>query len=252
VSFLPEALTQDAFLGGRVALLQPRGGYRAGIEPVLLAASVPAAPGDRVLELGTGSGVALLCLAARVPDLALSGIELQPDYADLARRNGALNGVALEVVEGDLARMPAILRQRRFDRVLMNPPFFDASGHTPPPDPGRGAARRHDGALGTWFAAAAARLSPRGTLSAILRAEALPAALAALPGHVGSVEAKPLSPRTGRDARLVLLRAVKGGRAQFRLLAPLVLHEGERHEGDGESFRPEAQAILRHGAALIF
>lgn len=78
--------TDNGFLGGRLQLLQPRRGYRAGLDPVLLAASVAARPGQAVLELGCGVGTALLCLGARVPGLSLTGVELQPDYAALARR----------------------------------------------------------------------------------------------------------------------------------------------------------------------
>ncbi|MEL6264223.1 MAG: methyltransferase, partial [Pseudomonadota bacterium] len=62
-------MTHDRLLGGRVGLTQPRQGYRAATDPVLLAAAVPAAAGETVLELGIGAGAAVLCLAARVPGL---------------------------------------------------------------------------------------------------------------------------------------------------------------------------------------
>ena len=97
--FADADLTCNDFLGGRVRLYQPVKGYRAGVDPVLLAAAVPARAGDHVLELGCGAGQALLCLAARVPGLRLTGVELQAAYADLARRNGALNGQGVHVID---------------------------------------------------------------------------------------------------------------------------------------------------------
>ena len=106
-------LTRDAFLDGRVQAWQPRAGYRAATDPVLLAAAVPARAGQSVLELGCGVGVASLCLAARVPGLEMTGVEVQAEYAALARRNAAENGAALQVVEADLEALPTDLRARR-------------------------------------------------------------------------------------------------------------------------------------------
>ena len=86
------AESQDALLGGRVRLYQPTRGYRAAIDPVLLAAAVPATAGSRVLDLGCGVGAAALCLLARVPEARVTGLELQPELAELAERNARLNG----------------------------------------------------------------------------------------------------------------------------------------------------------------
>ncbi len=183
--FAPDELTSDGFLGGRLTVLQPRRGYRAATDPVLLAAAVPASAGQSVLELGCGAGVASLCLAARVPGLRLAGLELQPAYAALARENAAMNGVALEVVEGDLSAMPAALRQS-FDHVIANPPYYPAGGGTGAADPGRERAMREETPLATWIEAAVRRLAPRGVLSLIFGADRLPDALAALDGRMGS------------------------------------------------------------------
>ena len=84
--FADADLSDDKFLMGRLRLLQPLRGYRAATDPVLLAAACPATPGQSVLDLGCGAGAAALCLATRVPGLALAGLEVQPEYADLAAR----------------------------------------------------------------------------------------------------------------------------------------------------------------------
>ena len=137
--FRPDELTDDGFLGQRLRILQPRRGYRAATDPVLLAAAVPAQTGQSVLELGCGVGVASLCLAARVPGLGLSALERQPAYAALARENASRNDLDLTVVEGDLAAMPDDLR-RSFDHVIANPPYFAAGDGTAATDAGREAA----------------------------------------------------------------------------------------------------------------
>lgn len=248
--FPEEELSRDDFLGGRIALLQPRRGYRAGVDPVLLAAAVPARAGQSVLELGCGAGAAILSLGARVPDLTLAGLELQRRYADLARRNAAANRQALEVICADLAEMPADLRQRQFDHVIANPPYYRAGAHTAADDVGRAAALGGATALEAWVAAAARRLVPRGHLHVIQRADRLPELLAGCAGRLGSVEVLPLAARQGRAPDLVILRARKGGRAAFRLHAPLILHEGAQHLHDGDSYRAEIAQVLRAGAAL--
>jgi len=249
VSFAPDALSDDAFLGGAVRLWQPKTGYRAAMDPVLLAAAIPARSGEAVLELGCGAGTAAICLAARVDGLTLAGLEIQPDYADLARRNAGRNGVALEVVEGDLAAMPADLRARSFDHVIANPPYFDPAG-TAASDPGRDLSLREATPLAEWVAAGLKRLRPGGRITLIQAADRLPDLLGALGRGAGSVTVLPIAPRTGRPARRVIVTARKRGRGAFRLLAPLVLHASPVHAGDGEDFTDAARAILRDGGAL--
>ena len=250
--FEEDALSCDAFLGGRLRIWQPRAGYRAGIDPVMLAAAVPARAGQSVLELGCGAGTASLCLAARVPDLTLTGVELQAEYAALAERNARDNVKPLEVVEADLAALPAELRQRRFDHVLMNPPYYRAGAHSSARDAGRQVALGEITPLSLWVEVAARRLAPKGYLHVIQNAERLPDLLIAAEGRLGSVEVLPLAAREGREADRVILRMRKGGRAAFRLHAPLILHEGAVHQRDGESYRAEIDGILRKAAELVW
>lgn len=250
--FARDAVREDRLLAGRVRLMQPVRGYRAALDPVLLAAAVPARPGERVLELGCGVGAATFCLAARVGELVLHGLEIQPDYLQLARENARLNGVEVALHEGDVAAMPPALRRLAFDQVMLNPPYQGAAT-VPSPVAGRDRAHRESGAsLGDWIAAGLSRLRPRGWLTVIHRAERVPEMLRSLDGPAGSIDLKPLVPRAGRAAKRVILRARKGGKGPFRLLAPLVLHAGERHLRDEEDFTAEATALLRNAAALDF
>ena len=248
--FSDNELTCNDFLNGQVRLWQPRAGYRAGVDPVLLAAAVPATRGHTVLELGCGAGAAILCLMARVSGLQAVGVELQPPYADLARRNAAENAAHLEVVEADLSALPADLRQRQFDHVIANPPYYRVGAHSSASDKGRSVALGEQTPLDQWFDTAAKRLAPRGYLHMIQKADRLPDMLAACHGRLGSIEVLPLAARVGRKAELVILRAKKGGKAAFQLHAPLVLHAGDCHEKDGESYTPQVSAVLREGAAL--
>lgn len=242
-------LTQDAFLCGKLQLWQPRQGYRAATDPVLLAAACFARAGQSVLDLGCGVGAAALCLGRRVPDLALFGLELQPDYADLARRNAIENAIPLQVVTGDLTHMPSNLR-RDFDHVIANPPYYP-KGSTPSPNAGRATALQvGETPLGLWVQAATRRLAPGGWLTLICGADGLPEVLGALGEKMGSASVLPLAPRAGKPALRILLRARKTARGPFQLLAPFVLHDGPAHTGDRESYTAQANAVLREGGDL--
>jgi tRNA1Val (adenine37-N6)-methyltransferase len=247
--FAADELSDDKFLCGRLRLLQPLKGYRAATDPVLLAAACPAETGQSVLDLGCGAGAAALCLGHRVPGLALAGLELQPAYADLARQNADRNGIAVEVHEGDLARIAKPLR-RDFDHVIANPPYYPAGG-SPSPVAARAKAMQVETPLSDWVAAATRRLRPGGWLTLICGADGLPEVLAALAPKLGSAAVLPLAAREGRAALRVIVQARKGGRAPFRLLAPFVIHQGVAHDGDRESYTPAANAVLRDGADLL-
>lgn len=201
-----------------------------------------------MLELGCGVGAAVLCLGARVPGLTLVGVEREAPYAALALRNGA---GALEVVEADIAALPLTLRQRQFDHVFCNPPYWQRGASVAAGDAMREVALGEDTPLALWIVTAAKRLVPRGLLHVIHRAERLPDLLAALPHDMGSIEVLPIAAREGRAAERVILRARKSGRADFCLHAPLILHRGMGHL-DGDQYTDAVRAALRTGAALPF
>lgn len=236
--------TRDTILGRRVVLHQPRHGYRAGVDPVFLAAAVAAKSGQSVLDLGCGVGAAALALGQRISGLTLVGLERQAPYAALARRNAAENGQDFEVVDGDLAQMPAELRQRRFDHVIANPPYFRRDASSPAAVASREEAMGEDTPLADWVAAAAKRCAPGGSVTFIHRTERLPEVMSAFHAHLGSLILMPLIPRAGRESQLFILQGRKGGRAAFILRSGLIVHSGASHQTDGRDYTPEAEAIL--------
>lgn len=248
---VPEDVTEDGFLGARLRILQPAKGFRAGIDSVFLAAAVPCAPGETVFEAGIGPGVAALCLLARVPGIHVTGIEIAARHAELCAENARRNGFApaLRVVHGDLreaARIgaPGMPEPGAFSHAMANPPFHEDGRSTPSPHPLKAQAhgfRPED--MGIWIRVLHAMLAARGTLTLVQRAEMLAPMLAAMEGRFGGIRAAPLFPREGAPASRVLLQAAKGSRAPLRLLPGLVLH------GADGRFTPEAEAVLRHGAA---
>jgi len=240
---MADHVSEDALLGGRVRLRQSRDGYRAAIDPVMLAACIDARPGQRVLDLGTGTGAAALCLMARVEGLAVTGLEIDPSTAALARENAALNAQSgFAVRTADVAALPDDLRG--FDHVIANPPYLEAGRADPSPEPGRARSNVDSLGLEEWVAAAAAAAAPRGGIAFIQRADRLDALLAAfLRCRIGEVVVVPLWPHAGEAAKRVIVR----GRARLR--TPLRLHPGLVLHQAGGGFTPAADAILR-GAAL--
>ncbi|SMX42721.1 tRNA1(Val) (adenine(37)-N6)-methyltransferase [Octadecabacter ascidiaceicola] len=242
--------TVDAFLGGQVMLEQPAKGYRAGIDPVLLAASVPAIEGQSVLELGCGTGAAMLCLGKRVQGLTLFGAEIQPHYAELCRKNAAANGIDAQISTADLRALPQDITARTFDHVITNPPYFERTAGKASPRADRDIAFAGDTSMKDWLDAATRRLKPKGWLSMIQKADRLPDVLNAIDTRLGDVAVYPISGRINRPADRFILRTRKGTRGPFKLHAPIALHEGEIHVNDQPDYRSEVADVLRQGFAF--
>ncbi len=247
-----ETRTRDAFLGGRLTLSQPRNGFRAGQDSVLLGTAVPRGT-KNLLDIGAGVGTAgLVALTLGRAEQAMLA-ERDVLALELARLNVADNGfaersqvIAVDIAASGPSRRAAGLVENAYDCVIANPPYFAAGQGTLAPQSDRADARHMDvDALDLWMRCAAGSGKAGGTAIFIYPAEGLAALLATITPRFGAVTILPLASRPGMAATRILVRGKKGSRAPLTLLATRALHG---HEGNG--FAPEFEAIFRGEAAL--
>jgi len=229
-------------VGTGLKIIQARRGYRHSVDAILVADAADPKPGERVLDLGAGTGAVSLLLAAKAPACRIVGLEVQEALADRARRAIRLNGCEgrVEIVTGDLRRPAASLARGGFDLVVSAPPYFPAGSGLVSPEP-EAAAAKHEilCTLEDVVAAAAYALAPRGRFWLIHRAGRLTDLTAALAAHGLTLDRlRPVHSRADSPATFLLGRAVPGGRPRVTLLPPLILYTGP-----WRSFSPALQAI---------
>jgi tRNA1(Val) A37 N6-methylase TrmN6 len=247
-----QPVTDDAFLGGALRVLQPKSGYRAGVDAVLLAAAVPCGAG-RAIDVGAGVGTAGLCLARRCAEMSVALFEREAALLGLARENVDRNdlGQRVSVADGDIddtsdEELRALgIAAGTFDHVLANPPFHVEGDGTAAFDRLKAAAHAMpEAGLERWSRFLARMARPGGTATIIHKAEALADLLEALGTRFGGLKVLPVHARADEPAIRVIVQGVKGSKAPLVLLPAFVLH------GANGGFSPKAEAILRHGDGL--
>ena len=244
--FFKNEISQDLFLGGQLSILQPITGYRAATDPVLLAAACPAKNSDEVMELGCGVGTASFCIFRRVK-VSLTGLEMQENYANLAIENGLLNKIPIHVEIGDFRKMPKNIKNKNFDQVIINPPYYKTG--TPSKNQGRNQSLRITNPLSEWVNEGVKRLKPNGWITIINTPENLIEILISLSKGTGDIQIKPLTSSQNKTANRVIIRAKKGSKSITKLYPPLITHVSE---GNIKKFSSETEEILRGGSPLIF
>ncbi|MCP4394229.1 MAG: methyltransferase [Alphaproteobacteria bacterium] len=232
-------ITEDFLLGKRVILKQSSDGYRAAIDPVFLAAATPAKDGDKVLDVGSGTGAASLCLAKRVNGLKIDGVELQDAMLEKAIENAKLNGVDARFVKGDVVVGSDCLEKNSYDCVMTNPPFMDGGMASP----NRVKSKAHaesSASLADWITYCVKMVKPRGTFSIIHRADRVDEILYLISGKLGGITVIPLWPKVRKNAKRVIVVGRKGVKTPAVLSCGIVVHN------DDGSYTTKAEDILRN------
>ena len=247
-----QTITRDAFLGGRLTVSQPRHGFRAGLDSVLLGAAT--SPGRRnLLDMGCGVGTAAMVAMTHEPALTATLADQNADMLALATENLAANAfsgrgsvINADVTARGAERSAAGLVENAFDAVIANPPFFADDAGTLATDTGRAGARHMDAAaLDLWVKTAAGCAAGGGEIIFIYPVESLAPLLPAFAQRFGAITLLPLAPRPDAPASRVLIRGIKGSRAPLTLLSTRPLHGP-----DGRHFAPAFDAIFRGMARL--
>ena len=236
--------TIDDFLGGKVKLAQGVDGYRSTSDSVLLASAVLAKKGETVLDVGTGNGVVLFCLSARIDGLEMTGLDVQSELLELAEKNNEINDKSVQFIEDDILNKESKIKSLQFHHVVTNPPFY------PEPHARFNEQQRvafHETiSVDKWIRFCVKHVRAGGTFTMIHRMEALPDILMALQKTaLGAIEVIPLVKDLKTPAKRVIVRGKLGSKKPFQLKNPFVLHV------DGKNIYTEsAEAVLRYGKAL--
>lgn len=240
-------ITKDLLLNGQVRLQQPENGFRVAIDSVLLAASVPNTQKSRVLDVGAGVGAAALCVARRIPNSRVTGLEIQEELAALAEDNAALNDLdeRLNFIVGDISAEPAALNPGTFDHVITNPPYQRVETSLKPSEYSKALATvEQEIELGAWLKYCGKMAKRYGTVTVIHRADRLDEVLAAMSAISGAIVLYPLWPKVGESAKRIIIQGVVGRETPMRLSSGLVIHKSQG------GFTSEVEAILRNAEAL--
>jgi len=239
--------TTDTLLNGCVILEQPKEGYRVAIDPIFLAAAIPAKNSESILDVGTGVGAAMLCLAKRVKDIQILGLEMQRELASLASKNIRVNHHQdyLEVINGNLLRFPPRIAAGSYHHVMANPPYHELAKTTLSKIPSKGLSdTESEATLADWVNFCHLMARPKGTVTFIHRADRLDTLLALMNGKMGDIIVFPLWPGLGKDAKRIIIQGRKNTFGPTRLSQGLLIHDQDNR------LTQDADDILRHGLGL--
>lgn len=234
-----------AFFDGQVSVKQPREGYRAGTDAILLASSLDAKPSEHILELGCGTGVVMLLARHHLPDCQFTGLENSADMLALSRENTA-HADNVDIKEGSIRQIPKNWHLQ-YDQVVANPPYFDNRQAVRMSDAKAPSFVNADLTLDDWIGAMLLALKPRGIGTLIYRADGLEKICVALAGKAGRLRIQPIHSYADMPAKRIIVQFRKSVKSESALLPALIMHE----RGTEEKYAPEALKILTGKSRLL-
>lgn len=210
-------------------IIQDPGRFCFGMDAVLLSGFAFAKEGDRVLDLGTGTGIIPILMEAKTDAAHLTGLEIQADSADMARRSVRLNHLEekIEIITGDIKEAVSLFGAASFDVVTCNPPYMtEHHGLTNPEAPK--AIARHEllCTLEDVISQAARLLRPGGSFFMVHRPFRLVDILVLLRNyHLEPKRMKMVHPFVDKEPNMVLIQASRGGKARITVEKPLIVYQ---------------------------
>ena len=245
-------ITENAFLDGKLSLFQPTKGFRAGLDSVLLAASVNAQSGEKVLEIGAGVGTVLFCLMKRISGLEATGIEIMEEYHTLSLINAKRNKINANLILGDFFNYEN-LKKKIFDQIFFNPPYYPASNYKTSENKLLDIANiEYPGILKKMLIFALKRCKPYGYITLIHRPARISDILSILNNGAGDIKILPIVSSNSKNASRIIIRARKSAKGDTKLLNPLFLYKDTRKLDQKKQYTSEIQNILRNGYGLNF
>lgn len=238
--------SNDHLLNSRIVLEQPREGYRIAVDTLLLASTVSHEQGARILDMGCGVGGVMIAIACRLPDVQITGLEIQNELTALCIKNIHRNKYTdrLNLKECDVKNIPAHMHGQ-FDHIVMNPPFHDAVRHDGSPNKSKKRAHLEQaGEIEQWLASAAQATHDTGIMTMITRADRREEIITKMQIHFQEVQIKPIWSNTKGKCKRIILRGAKSKTAQLIERDPFILYGTDgRYSQAGDDLLRNAQEM---------
>ncbi|MHB1419977.1 MAG: tRNA1(Val) (adenine(37)-N6)-methyltransferase [Bacillota bacterium] len=232
-TFLREREKLEPLVEHRLWIIQHQDRYRFSLEAVILSHFLFLKGGEKVIDLGTGSGVIPLLLVSREPTITVTGLEIQEEMADMARRSVGVNGLQqnIQVVTGDLRDAAKVLGTGSFDIVVTNPPYLNVSrGKISPKDSIAQARHEITCTLSDILKSTSSLLKYKGLLAMVHRPERLAEIIIGMEkNRLQATRLRFVHPFPDRPANMVLIEAEKLSRRKTEIMPPLVVFAEQGH-----------------------
>lgn len=226
---LKEGERIDDLQRNNLRIIQNKEKFCFGMDAVLLSGFAKVKPGERVLDMGTGTGIIPILLSAKTEAEHLTALEIQKESADMARRSVAMNGLQekIDVITGDIKEASAVFGKAVFDVVTCNPPYMNDRHGLKNPDLPKAIAR-HEVlcSLEDVVREASAVLKPNGRFYMVHR----PFRLAEIFANLQKYRLEPkamrlVHPYIDKEPNMVLIECLKGGKSRLTIAPPLVVYK---------------------------